>query len=335
MFMKCAHISVTDLSCVGEARRAGLRLAASLGLDEVKSGELGILITEAARNAVVHGGGGEIVISPVPLQPGVTRIDVLALDKGPGIKNVSQAFQDGYSTSGTPGTGLGAIRRMASVVDLFSNVEGTALLAGVIPKEPSSPNRNKMEISGLAVPVQGEHACGDQVAWEQVPERTIIIAVDGLGHGIEAADAADEAVRIFHAHAKDSPAAILSRIHDALKKTRGAAAAIAELRPLAGLLTYAGVGNISGVVVSNTMGKSLVSHNGTLGHMVTRIQEFKVDWPREGVLVMHSDGLQTRWDLSKYPGLTARSPSVIAGVLFRDFRRQRDDASVVVAKGSL
>lgn len=333
--MKCAHIPVTDLSCVGEARRAGLQLAASLGMDEVKIGELGILITEAARNAVVHGGGGQIVISPVPLQSGATRIDVLALDKGPGIKNVGQAFQDGYSTSGTPGTGMGAIRRMAGVVDLFSNAQGTALLAAVLPKGPSSPVKNRVEVSGLAVPVQGERVSGDEIAWKQTPERTIIIAVDGLGHGIDAADAAGEAVRVFHAHATESPAAILSRIHDALKKTRGAAAAIAELRPLAGLLTYAGIGNISGVVVSNVMARSLVSHNGTLGHIMPRIQEFKVDWPRDGILVMHSDGLHTRWDLSRYPGLTGRNPSVIAGVLFRDFRRQRDDTSVIVAKETM
>jgi anti-sigma regulatory factor (Ser/Thr protein kinase) len=335
MFMKSAHIPVTDLSCVGEARRAGLRLAANLGMDEVKIGELGILITEAARNAVVHGGGGQIVISPVPLQSGVTRIDVLALDKGPGIKNVGQAFQDGYSTAGTPGTGMGAIRRMAGVVDLFSNPHGTALLAGVIPREPPSVVRNKVEISGLAVAIPGEQVCGDDIAWEQTPERTIIIAVDGLGHGIGAADAAAEAVRVFHAHAKESPAAILSRIHDALKKTRGASAAIAEIQPLAGLLTYAGVGNISGVVASKVMGRNLISHNGTLGHTMFRIQEFKVEWPHDGILVMHSDGLLTRWDLSQYPGLTNRNPSVIAGVLFRDFRRQRDDSSVVVAKGSL
>jgi anti-sigma regulatory factor (Ser/Thr protein kinase) len=332
--MKCACIEITDLSGVGEARRAGLRLAASLGMDEVKSGELGILITEAARNAVLHGGGGQIVICPIPNGPGSTRIDVLALDKGPGIKDLGRALEDGFSTSGTPGTGLGAMRRMAGVFDIFSNAQGTAVLIQLTQKEPSSAIRSKVEISGLAVPLSGERFCGDQVAWEQTPERTMIVAVDGLGHGVDAAEAANEAIRIFHAHAQESPGALLRRIHDALKKTRGAAAAIAELRPLSGLLTYAGVGNISGNVVSSVMGRSLVSHNGTLGHIVTRIQEFKVDWPRDGILIMHSDGLQTRWDLSSYPGLTARNPAVIAGVLFRDFRRQRDDSSVVVARGS-
>lgn len=333
--MKSAYIEVTDLTGVGEARRAGLRLAESLGMDEVKAGELGILITEAARNAVVHAGSGQILILPVESAPGQSRIDILALDKGPGIKNPAQAFEDGFSTAGTPGTGLGAMRRIAGALDLFSSSLGTAFLARVMPRNSTPARKNSVEIAGLAVPLRGEHVCGDQIAWRQTPERTIAIAVDGLGHGVGAAEAADEAIRIFESHADKMPAEILSRIHDALKKTRGAAAAIAELRPLAGLLTYAGVGNISGTVVSNVMGRSLVSHNGTLGHVVTRIQEFKVEWPRDGVLIMHSDGLQSRWDLSQYPGLLARSPALIAGVMFRDFRRQRDDSSVLVAKGAV
>ena len=157
---------------------------------------------------------------------------------------------------------------------------------------------------------------------------------DGLGHGMQAAEAADEAVRVFRAHSSESPASLISRMHDALKKTRGAAAAIAEVRTLAGTLTYAGVGNISGSILSHTLSRSLVSHNGTLGHVMARVQEFKVEWPKDGILVMHSDGLQSRWDLSRYPGLLARQPALIAGVLLRDFRRERDDASVLVLKGA-
>jgi hypothetical protein len=160
-----------------------------------------------------------------------------------------------------------------------------------------------------------------------------VLVVDGLGHGPQAAEAADEAVRIFTAHSSDPPAEIITRIHDALKKARGAAAAIAEIRPLAGTLIYAGVGNIAGSILSNTLSRSLVSHNGTLGHVMARVQEFKAEWPRDGILVMHSDGLQSRWELSKYAGLLARQPALIGGVLLRDFRRERDDASVMVMKG--
>lgn len=326
-----AHVELTDLSSVGEARRAGLHLAATVGMDEVKSGELAVLITEAARNAIIHGGGGQAVISAVTNSASGKRIDLLVLDNGPGIKDLGHAFQDGFSTAGTPGTGLGAIRRMADGFDLFSNAQGTALLARL--GDRASTAQCTLEIAGLAVPIAGEIACGDRVTWVQTPNRTILLAMDGLGHGIEADRAANEAVRVFEAHNTEAPAAILARIHDALKKTRGGAAAIAELRPLSGTLNYAGVGNISGVIVSSARSRNLVSHNGTLGHIVTRIQEFKVDWPPDGILIMHSDGLQSRWDLSGYSGLLARSPGIIAGVLLRDFRRKHDDSSVVVVKG--
>jgi anti-sigma regulatory factor (Ser/Thr protein kinase) len=329
-----AHIALTDLTSVGEARRAGARMAAELGFNETRSGELAILITEAARNAVVHGGGGQIVLSALNSGQGPRRIDVMVLDKGTGIKDLSKALQDGYSTGGTPGTGLGAMQRMANAFEVFSNPQGTALLAQVVETNgPSGASKNNLEVAGLAVPVAGERLCGDGLAWIQTPEQTGIIAVDGLGHGLGAAEAAEEAIRIFHLYAQYGPAEILARIHDALRKTRGAAVSIAQVRPLAGTLTYAGVGNISAVILSDTMGRNLVSYNGTLGHIISKIQEFKVEWPRRAVLVMHSDGLQTRWDLSKYPGLLARNPALIAGVLFRDFRRQRDDTSVLVAKG--
>lgn len=333
MDMASAYIALTDLTSVGESRRAGIKLATTLGMDEVQSGELGIVITEAARNAVVHGGGGHVIITPVPAGAAGPKVDVLVLDNGRGIKDMALASQDGYSTAGTPGTGLGAIRRMAGTFDLFSSPRGTAVLAQINGAAPPSSISSTLEIAGFAVPIAGESVCGDRIAWKQSTDRTLVLAVDGLGHGMGAADAADEAVRIFDARADESPSAILSRMHDALKKTRGAAASIAEVRPLSGVLTYAGIGNISAVVISHQGSRSLISHNGTLGHIVARVQEFKIDWPRDGILVMHSDGLQTRWDLSQYPGLLARKPALIAGVLFRDYRRQRDDSSVVVVKG--
>ncbi|HEY6352703.1 MAG TPA: SpoIIE family protein phosphatase [Candidatus Angelobacter sp.] len=324
-------VPLTDLSSVGEARRAGLRLSAALGFSEVKSGELGIIITEAARNAVVHAGSGQMVMSAFSYDH-ERRMDVLALDKGHGIQDLSRAMQDGFSTAGTPGSGLGAIQRLASRLDLFSTSQGTALLAQVI--ESGSPSAKQgPALGGIAVPVLGETLCGDGLAWSQKGDVMKVILVDGLGHGIDAAAAADEAKKTFHQYSQYGPAEIMARVHDALKKTRGAAAAIAEVRPLAGRLTYVGIGNISGSVLSDGRCRNLVSHNGTLGHVMARLQEFTVEWPNDAILIMHSDGIQSRWDLMQYPGLMARSPASIAGILFRDFRRQRDDSSVVVVKG--
>jgi anti-sigma regulatory factor (Ser/Thr protein kinase) len=329
-------IPLSDSSSTAEARRVGARMAVKLGLSETRAGEAAVIITEAARNAVVYGGGGQILLSGVK-SLSETRLDILALDRGPGIADLTRALQDGYSTGGTPGTGLGAIKRMADIFDLFSNAKGTALFARVVQAEPSEvsqESRSAVNFSAFTAPYPGETACGDNIAWEITGDRCIVLVVDGLGHGPQAAEAADVAVRIFRTYSSDAPASIITRLHDALKAARGAAAAVAEIRPLAGTLVYAGVGNIAGSILSNTLSRSLVSHNGTLGHVMARVQEFKVEWPKDGILIMHSDGLQSRWDLSRYPGLLSKQPALIAGVLLRDFRRERDDASVLVMKGA-
>ncbi len=76
----------------------------------------------------------------------------------------------------------------------------------------------------------------------------------------------------------------------------------------------------------------LVSMNGTAGHQARRIQEFQYPLPAGSIVVVHSDGLNSHWDLAPYPGLWSRHPSVIAGVLFRDFSRRRDGVTVVVMR---
>jgi anti-sigma regulatory factor (Ser/Thr protein kinase)/serine/threonine protein phosphatase PrpC len=326
-------VPLSDSSSTSEARRVGARMAVELGLDATKAGEAAVIITEAARNAVVYGGGGQMLLAGVKSRSGI-HMDILALDRGTGIADLTHALQDGYSTGGTPGTGLGAIKRMADVFDLFSNAKGTALFARVVQAEAPQESMSAVNFSAFTAPYPGETACGDNISWEITGDRCIVLVVDGLGHGPQAAEAADEAVRIFRTYSSEAPASIITRLHDALKKTRGAAAAIAEIRPLAGTLVYAGVGNIAGSILSNTLSRSLVSHNGTLGHVMPRVQEFKVDWPKDGILIMHSDGLQSRWDLSRYAGLLSKQPALIAGVLLRDFRRERDDASVLVMKGA-
>jgi anti-sigma regulatory factor (Ser/Thr protein kinase) len=326
----CVAVPLSDASSVGEARRAGLSLGASLGFNETKNGELGIIITEAARNTVVHGGGGLLIVNG-ECSPVSARAEVLALDRGPGIKDLVRAFEDGYSTAGTPGTGLGAIRRLGSACEIFSAAGGTVMVATVVQGEAARPE-NVLEIGKVLAPYPGETFCGDGVAWAQEPRRTAVMMADGLGHGPHAAEAAQEAIASFHQHSGKAPGEILSRIHDALKKTRGAAVAVAEIRLPESVLTYAGIGNISGTVLTAGKTRSLISYNGIAGHQLHKLQEFKVEWPSDSMLVMHSDGLQTRWDLSRYPGLARRHAALIAGVLLRDFRRDRDDASVLVVK---
>jgi serine phosphatase RsbU (regulator of sigma subunit) len=156
---------------------------------------------------------------------------------------------------------------------------------------------------------------------------------DGLGHGLEARLASAEAVRQLYENPELPPKALLTRVHQALRSTRGAAVAIAYIDSMRGKLTFAGVGNISARIYAGSAGRqNLVSLNGTAGHQCDRIQDFSYPWPEDGLLVLHSDGLSTATGLEPYPGLAARDPALIAGLLYRDFCRGRDDATVVVAK---
>src|SRR4030095_9773650 len=96
----------------------------------------------------------------------------------------------------------------------------------------------------------GEQYSGDACAVSAAPHRTMVLAVDGLGHGIGANEAAEEALRIFNSAVEHRPAEIVHRIHDALRKTRGAAAGVAEIDQDSSLVRFCGVGNIIGAITS-------------------------------------------------------------------------------------
>jgi anti-sigma regulatory factor (Ser/Thr protein kinase) len=306
-------------------------MAADHGFDETAIGQVAVVVTEAATNLVKHAGGGEILLQPV-VEGDEVFIEVLALDKAGGMRNIAECQRDGYSTSGSPGTGLGSIARLSAFCDIYSQPErGTALLARVSRRrgQPVPAQR----VGGLAVAMPGETACGD--AWDAVTQGTelAIAVVDGLGHGPLAAEAAAVAVRAFQMHTARPPRTALQAMHAALRGTRGAAAAVATLDEDRHFLTFAGVGNIAASVLAGGTSRSLVSHNGIVGQALPTPREFTCPWPPGALLVMHSDGVTAHWKLEAYPGLGMRHPSLIAGVIYRDFSRDRDDATVVVARG--
>ena len=258
-------------------------------------------------------------------------LGVLALDHGPGIRDVPGSLSDGFSTSGTPGTGLGAIRRLSHTFDVFSGDGGTALLA-VLWARPSEPAEDAILVDGISVAMPGETACGDGWAVVQGRQRTLVLVVDGLGHGPEASEAAREAERMFHAQAARPTVDLMASLHEALHPTRGAAAAVAEFDRERRIVRFVGIGNVAGVILANGTMRALASHHGVLGHTVRKIQEFTYPWPAGAITVLHTDGLLSRWSLDGYPGLLRRHPRLAAGVLYRDFRRGRDDTTVVVVR---
>ena len=167
---------------------------------------------------------------------------------------------------------------------------------------------------------------------KQGKSSTLFLLADGLGHGPSAAAAANLAATIFRHSAHASPLELLRQIHSGLGKTRGAAVAVAKICFATRVISYAALGNILGQIFCGAESRTMVGYNGTAGSEARKIAEFSYPWPDGGVVVLHSDGLKTRWHLDDYPGLAQRHPALIAGMLFRDHRRPHDDCSVVVAK---
>jgi len=324
-------VRVSDVSQVGEARRAASRLAEEAGLDETERGKVAIIATELGNNLLKHAGGGELLLQKVA---GADAVELLSIDAGAGMADVDRCMRDGFSTAGTAGNGLGAVRRLSSEFDLFSAPSaGTVVLSRVARGLADAiPRREPFQWGGVCVPAPGESACGDGWGVAVVPEMMAVVVADGLGHGPLAAEASREALRVFFDAPFSAPKTLLESAHRAMGKTRGAAVAVARLEPPASTLRYCGVGNISGTLLSGDASRGLFTHNGTVGLQVRKVQEFDYPWGEAGLLIMHSDGLQTRWTLDRYPGLRSRHPAVVAGVLHRDFRRGRDDSTVVVLR---
>jgi anti-sigma regulatory factor (Ser/Thr protein kinase) len=326
-------VTASDSSQIGHARRQAVAMASVMGFSELRLGQLGIIITEAAGNIATHAQQGEIVLTPWQFR-GDSGIDVLAIDTGKGIADIGRSLEDGFSTAGTPGQGLGAMSRLSSAFQIYSSTgNGTVLFARIVQESTSAEVVAKdYDLGAVSLPIAGEVACGD--AWHAVytPGRSIYMVADGLGHGPSAAEAAAEAIRIFTESSHLSPARILADAHGALAKTRGAAVSIAEIDHSNGVLNYAGVGNIAGAILQGSKTRSMISMNGTLGHTIGRIQQFAYPWDKNSSLIMHSDGLATRWNFEQLPGLAVRHPALIAGVLYRDFCRKRDDVTILITR---
>jgi hypothetical protein len=232
------------------------------------------------------------------------------------------------------------MQRVADEFDLYTDRQhGTALRMAVWASAAPMPMplplplpMSAWTVGAVCLPLPSEHEFGDAWAVAGEGEQLLVMVADGLGHGPEAARASQAAVAIVHPSAVFAPEPLLQLAHGALHGTRGAALAVACLDSGAQELRFAGIGNITVSLHGGGAARHLVSHNGIVGSNMRKVQEFALPLGSDAMLIMHSDGLGTRWDLERYPGLALRHPSLIAAVLYRDYARHRDDVTVVVAQ---
>lgn len=316
-------IALQDPTQIGEARRTAQKLAENAGFDTTDCGRAALVATELASNILKHARHGELHLRALPALRG---IELLAVDRGPGF-NLDACLADGFSTRGTQGIGLGALMRQSEVFDAYTDARGSVVLVRLFAGR--GQNRDwRLGVSQHSL--HDDPACGD--AWQVAlhGQRLSVLVVDGLGHGPEAEVAARAGCQAFSQDPHGEPARVFDDMHQAMNGTRGGAVALAQFDAGNGHLRFTGIGNIGACLVAPGKSRGMASHPGIVGAQFRRAQPFDFAEAGGQLLILYSDGLQSRWNLQEYPGLVHRHPAVIAAVLHRDYCRGRDDVTVVV-----
>lgn len=326
----------------GHARRALKRLADRFRVapDVVQQAELAA--TELATNLVRHAGGagGRLFVRVLPsAAPG---LELVSVDRGPGIPDIALALAapdrarvekriDEGQMFQSLGVGLAAVRRAASTFEAWSKpAQGTVVLARIGgPPE----DRAAFRTGGLAVPMHAGEANGDGWAVRAGNDLATLLMVDGLGHGPEAAKAADAAMDAFDEGFADEVLGIIARAHAAMRGTRGGALAVARIHRAARRLEFCGVGNVTARVLGPGS-RRLVTRVGTLG-LTPAVPRVKVDehaWEPGSTLLLHTDGVREHFNSDDYEKLLPLHPGVLCALVHRDQGRGRDDATVAAVQ---
>lgn len=323
---------IGEPSEIAAARRAACTLAKTLGFNETVTAEIAIVVTEAATNIAKYAGVGEILLRKAVRHDGAVGVEILALDRGPGIPHLASRMEDGSSTGGSYGIGMGAMERLADQFDIYTAAgQGTVICLSFWSK-PDADFASFFDIGLICLPLAGESISGDAWATGCDGEKLTVLLADGLGHGPLAATASEAACMTLVNRPATSAAEVLRHAHLDLQGSRGAAVGVACIHSDPRRTTFAGVGNIAGCVLQDGKSHHLVSHNGIVGSNLRKVQEFDFPWSPDSLLIMHSDGIRTRWDISQYPGLALLYPALVAAVLYRDFNRPNDDTTVLVCR---
>jgi anti-sigma regulatory factor (Ser/Thr protein kinase) len=310
------------------------KIAADAGFEEKKLNAIDIVVAEIASNLIKHASGGELLAGVYDSEHG-EMLELIAIDMGPGISETKKALIDGHSTSGTLGQGLGSISRMSDFFDIYSVVGWGTLMISRIYKttKKKRPEIINVHIRSLVIAKPGEELSGDGFYYKRSADYLKVLMADGLGHGKEANSAVNAAVDSFKSCPETSPAEIIRWLHKDIKKTRGMVGVVMVYDIKQKLWNMAGVGNISTKLCAPYSVKGYMSYNGIIGHNIPNsMSDHQFEQSEFQQIIMCSDGIKTRWDHTKYPGIMKLDQSFLAAAIYKDHGRQTDDMSVVIAK---
>lgn len=321
-----------DRSYLAPAKREIRSLAFGMGFSATQQAEIDIVVAEITSNLIKHAKFGELLVKKFAHQ-NASGIEIIAIDSGPGILELSHMMKDGASTKGTLGQGLGAIERLSDESQIYSlPAWGTILLARKYIKKPTRI-AEKVSVRSINVPKPTEHISGDGIYGYLTPDYYKVICLDGLGHGPEAHAASQKAIEEFKNCPFHNAAQTVRYIHPLIKRTRGAVGTVAIYSFKDKKWNMCGVGNITTRYNTNLQLKSYIPYNGILGLTLPKtLKENTIAQAACNHLFMASDGIKAKWDLSKYPNILKNDLSIAAAALYKDFGRKTDDMSIVISK---
>lgn len=332
------HISlpVRDRSWVAGMKKEIHRLAVQAGFEQKRIDEIDILVSELGSNLVKHATEGEVLAGIVYDRRG-KALELIAIDNGPGIADPDRMLQDGVSTKGTLGQGLGAMRRLADHFELYTQKDwGTVTLCRIYPASPTEngSKRPSLTVRALVVAKPGEVASGDGYYHHMAADGSFrLLVADGLGHGIEANNAVREAVTVFREQLTDSPVEMLRNVHASIRKTRGVVAAVVIVDPVRKIWKYCGIGNIATRFAGVHQAKSYLSYNGIVGHNIpTTMYDQELSQQDYQQIILCSDGIRSKWQHARLPEINKQDLIVQAAALYKDFARRTDDMSIIIGK---
>ncbi|GAA4308338.1 SpoIIE family protein phosphatase [Streptomyces venetus] len=338
-------VPVDDSTRVRDVRVAAEEASACAGLGTHRTATAALVATELATNLIRHADGGRMLVNLVErAHSGGPRqsVQLVSLDHGPGIPDIAVAMRDGYTTASSLGAGLGTCRRIANDFDLHSAPgRGTVAVARIDHEPPARRTGTPPQgprAGGVNVPLGRAEHSGD--AWSHLSDgdRLTLLLADGLGHGAKAAEASDAAVKELRGAAGLPPAEILRHLGRALRPTRGAAVAVAQIDLASGRLNFAGIGNVGARLRTGGTWKPLLSQPGIVGAQApASVPVQREPWQDDSLLVLHSDGLPSRWTSPDDTVLLGCDPALMAAVILRDAgsaaRPVSDDTCVAVLGG--
>lgn len=321
-----AHIRIDHYSAVHVAAQTARATAQECGLTGALPDQAAVVASELASNIAKHATDGALYIQPLPLGGG---LEILAADRGPGMPDPARCITDGYSTTDTLGAGLGAVGRIATTFTIKTR-PGTGTLACARLTAPGDRHTARQSTGLVSLPADGETHCGDAAAVLDTGDFRTAAVIDGLGHGPEAAEAAQAALRSFRDTVERPLPDIVTAIHQALRHTRGAAVGIARLH--AERAEYSGIGNVRMV----TLAPDAVYHRATgrpgiVGWRMPTPTTRQLHLPAGTSVVLHTDGIDERWSHALTEFLLRQPPPLLAAAIAHHHRHHRDDATVLTA----